>query len=111
MGPFPPSNGNMHILVVDYVTKWMEAETERPRTTRAMALGAGKLSSYTIAGKIIDPGGSLSKAQVDQIETLASLDLSPGRMSQKNSLGHCTTHAASGSGISAVPQSLPRIKV
>ena len=26
MGPYPPSNGNTHILVVvDYVTKWVEA--------------------------------------------------------------------------------------
>jgi hypothetical protein len=26
LGPFPPSNGNTHILVaVDYVTKWVEA--------------------------------------------------------------------------------------
>ena len=26
MGPFPPSEGNTHILVVvDYVTKWVEA--------------------------------------------------------------------------------------
>ena len=28
MGPFPPSNGNMYILVaVDYVSKWVEATT------------------------------------------------------------------------------------
>ena len=25
MGPFPASNGYTHILVVDYVTKWVEA--------------------------------------------------------------------------------------
>ena len=52
MGPFPPSFGNLYILlIVDYVSKWVEA-IDYPRNDANIVLGFVQRNILTIYGAL-----------------------------------------------------------
>ncbi|MCI60533.1 protein NYNRIN-like, partial [Trifolium medium] len=60
MGPFPPSNSNLHIVVfVDYVTKWVEAQACKANDAKTIVnfLKKNFFTRFGVPRVLISDGG------------------------------------------------------
>ncbi|KAK4411812.1 hypothetical protein Sango_0254200 [Sesamum angolense] len=101
MGPFPSSCGFSYILlVVDYVSKWVEAKTTRTDDSATViveikSFDTGK--TFKVNGHRLKP--FLSSDNIENLVDFASQFQTVAKSSKNLSLGHLTTHLTVNLGI------------